>query len=114
MFGKRPGPFTGVTADFGADGDREGWEKFLAAAAGIFGEYGDIPFVHWAAYEKTHVKQYIGKYGDPDGIAARVLKNLLDLLPITKDAVALPLSSYSLKVVEKHVRFQAKAERIWR
>jgi predicted RecB family nuclease len=110
VFGNRPGPFTGVTAGFGPDGDREGWERFLAAAAGVFAEYGDVPFVHWHHYEKTHVKQYIGRYGDPDGVAARVLRNLVDLLPITKNAIALPLPSYSLKVVEKHVGFRRKLE----
>jgi uncharacterized protein len=110
VFGSCLRPFIGVTADFGADGDRQGWERFLAAAAGIFAEYGDIPFVHWAAYEKTHVKQYVARYGDPDGTAARVLRNLLDLLPITKDAVALPLYSYSLKVVEEYVGFKRKQE----
>jgi predicted RecB family nuclease len=110
VFGNRPGPFMGVTAGFGADGEREGWEKFLAAAAGIFGEYGDIPFVHWAAYDKTHVTQYANKYGDPDGIAARVLRNMLDLLKVTRDAVALPLHSYSLKVVEEYVGFKRKQE----
>jgi predicted RecB family nuclease len=108
VFGKRPGPFTGVTAGFGPDGDREGWAEFLAAAAGIFAEYGDIPFVHWHHYEKTHVSQYVSKYGDPDGVAARVLRNLLDLLPITKNAIALPLPSYSLKVVEGYVGFERK------
>jgi predicted RecB family nuclease len=109
-FGNRPGPFTGVTAGFGDGGDREGWERFLTAAAGIFAEYGDIPFVHWHHYEKTHVKQYIGRYGDPDGVAARVLRNLVDLLPITKNAIALPLPSYSLKVVEGYVGFRRKQE----
>lgn len=44
--------------------------------------------------------------GDPDGVAARVLRNLLDLLPITKSAIALPLPSYSLKVVEEYVGFK--------
>ena len=110
VFGKSLGPFVGVTAEFGADGDRQGWEKFLAAAARIFGEYGDIPFVHWATYEKTHVKHYVAKYGDPDGSAVRVLGDLLDLLPVTKEAVALPLYSYGLKVVEEYVGFNRKQE----
>jgi len=35
-----------------------------------------------------------------------VLRNLLDLLPITRSAVALPIPSYSLKVVEGYVGFQ--------
>jgi len=110
VYGKRPSAFNGVTAGFGAAGDRQGWEKFLAAAAGIFSEYGDIPFVHWHHYERTHVTQYANRYGDPDGIAARVLGNVLDLLKITKDAVALPLPSYSLKVVEKYVGFRRKQD----
>jgi predicted RecB family nuclease len=110
VFGKRPGTFNGVTAGFGANGDQEGWFGFLDAAAEIFAEYGDIPFVHWHHYEKTHVNQYISRYGDLDGVAARVLKNLLDLLPITRNAIALPLPSYSLKVVEKYIKFERKQE----
>src|ERR1035437_1922726 len=44
--------------------------------------------------------------GDPTGVAARVLQNLLDLLPVTKKAIVLPLPSYSLKVVEEYVGFE--------
>jgi predicted RecB family nuclease len=39
-------------------------------------------------------------------MAARVLERLVDLLPITKRAVSLPLPSYSLKQVEKYVGFE--------
>ena len=39
-----------------------------------------------------------------------MLRNLLDLLPITREAVALPLPSYSLKVVEEYVGFKRKQE----
>ena len=39
-------------------------------------------------------------------LGARVLRNLLDLLPITKTSVVLPLPSYSLKVVEQYVGFR--------
>ncbi len=108
VFGNRPSEYIGLTAGFGGDGDREGWERFLRAAAGIFAEYGDIPFVHWHPYERTHVRQYVGRHGDPDGTAARVLGNLLDLLPITRNAIALPLPSYSLKVVEGYAGFRRK------
>jgi predicted RecB family nuclease len=110
VYGRRPGEFVGVTAGFGPDGDREGWSRFLEAAARIFAGYGDIPFVHWHHYEKTHVSQYVNRYGDPEGVAARVLTNLLDLLPITRDAVALPLPSYSLKVVEDYIGFKRRQE----
>jgi len=106
VYGKRPSEFLGVTAGFGANGDREGWEAFLTAARKLLDEYGDIPFVHWHHYERVHIEQYVDRYGDPDGIAARLLANLLDLLPITKSAIALPLPSYSLKVVEEYVGFK--------
>jgi predicted RecB family nuclease len=110
VYGKRPSPFLGVVAAFGEDGDREGWFDFLRAAKKIFDEYGDIPFVHWHHYEKTHVKQYIDRYGDQDDIADRVLRNLLDLLPVTKNSVVLPLPSHSLKVVEGYVGFKRTQE----
>jgi predicted RecB family nuclease len=106
VYGKQPSAFMGVTAGFGENGDREGWVAFLEAAQEIFTAYGDIPFVHWHHYERVHVEQYIKRYGDPDGTASRVLRNLLDLLPVTKNAVALPLPSYSLKVIEGYVGFK--------
>jgi predicted RecB family nuclease len=106
VYGKQPSGFMGVTAGFGADGDREGWEAFLTAAKKALDEYGDIPFVHWHHYERIHIEQYVDRFGDRDGVAARVLANLLDLLPITKSAIALPLPSYSLKVVEEYVGFK--------
>ena len=106
VYGTSPSKFMGVTSGFGADGDREGWEAFLDAANAIFAQYGDIPFVHWAIYERTHIKQYIDRYGDPCGVAERVLRNLLDLLPVTKNSIVLPLPSYSLKVVEEYVGYK--------
>jgi predicted RecB family nuclease len=106
VYGKNPGKFLGVTSGFGANGDREGWERFLQTADAIFAEYGDIPFVHWHHYERVHIEMYVQRYGDPAGIAARVLGNLLDLFPITKASVVLPLPSYSLKVVEQYVGFK--------
>lgn len=106
VYGKNPGEYLGVTAGFGTEGDREGWEHFLKAADEIFAEHGDIPFVHWHHYERVHIDMYVQRYGDPAGVAARVLRNLLDLLPITKASVVLPLPSYSLKIVEQYVGFK--------
>lgn len=106
VFGQKSGPYSGSIAAPGEKGDREGWEVFLKTAQEIFDTYGDIPFVHWHHYEKTKVTAYIERYGDRDGVAERVKKNLLDLLPVTQAAVALPLPSYSLKVVEKYVGFK--------
>lgn len=99
-FGAGAGAFRAGVAGFGRAGDRAGWESFLREAGAIFAELGDVPFVHWASYERTKLNMYLERYGDRDGIAARVLANLLDLLPITRESVAVPLSSYSLKEIE--------------
>jgi predicted RecB family nuclease len=105
VFGENPGDYQAATAGFGADGDRQGWKKFLANAKGVFTQYGDLPFVHWHHYEHVLLNKYVIRFGDPEGTAARVERNLLDLLPITKGSIALPLPSYSLKVVEQYVGF---------
>jgi len=108
VFGKTQGEFMPALAGFGEDGDREGWAQFLAKAQSIFLRFGDIPFIHWHHYERTHLDDYVERYGDPEGLAARVRRNLLDLLPIARDSVLLPLSSYSLKEVEKYVGFKRR------
>ena len=97
-------------AGFGEEGDEQGWFDFLAGASGLMERCGeDVPFVHWASYERTKIKNYIEKFGDPDGVAARILEvNLLDLLPVTTKSVALPLPSYSLKQIEKYLGYERK------
>ncbi|OHB62672.1 MAG: hypothetical protein A2168_09090, partial [Planctomycetes bacterium RBG_13_50_24] len=106
VFGDKPCDYLASTAGFGDDGDRQGWEDFLEKAKHIFEGYGDIPFVHWHHYERVRLDMYIDRFGDPQGVAARVKENLLDLLPITQKSIALPLPSYSLKVVEQYVGFE--------
>jgi predicted RecB family nuclease len=105
VFGKDPSEFMAAVAGFGADGDKEGWFSFLGSAQRVLDRYGDIPFVHWAPYEKTNLAKYVKRFGDPNGTAARVLGNLLDLFTVAKNSVVLPLPSFSLKVVEKYVGF---------
>jgi len=106
VYGEEKSDFRPAVAGFGEDGDKEGWMTFISNAKTIFDRYGDIPFVHWSHYERTNINKYIEKYGDIGGIAERVSKNMLDLLPITQNSIVLPLPSYSLKVVEKYVGFK--------
>lgn len=110
VFGARPGGYQAALAHFGIDGDRQGWSRFLDQAQAIFEAYGDIPFVHWHHYETTKLRGYIGRYGDPNGVAGRVMQNCVDLLPITREAIVLPDPSYSLKVVEQRVGYKRKLE----
>ena len=108
VYGEKPSDFMFALSGFGADGDKECWLGFLANARQIFETYGDIPFVHWAPYEQTYLRRYVERFGDTDGVAARVQANLLDLLRVTRDSVVLPLPSFSLKVVEDYVGFERK------
>lgn len=102
VFGEQKGEFRPAFAGFGNEGDEEGWVEFLRIARELLDEHPAIPFVHWAPYEKTKIKQYMDRYPETDLVTANeVLAALVDLLPITKNAVALPLPSYSLKAVEK-------------
>jgi predicted RecB family nuclease len=108
VFGDDPSEFMKAVSGFGADGDRKGWLAFLANARKVFEIYGDVPFVHWASYERTCLAKYIARYGDLDGIAARVMANLLDLFTVAKESVILPVPSFSLKVIEQYVKYNRK------
>jgi len=110
VFGVNPGPYQGITSDFEEGGDRRGWQRFLEAMAVIFDAHGDIPLVVYSSYEATHVRLYLNRHGDWNGVGARVLRNLWDMLPAIRNAVALPLYSYSLKQVELYVGFQRTQE----
>jgi len=109
-FGRGAGEFRAGVAGFGRQGDREGWEAFLREADAIFDEHGDVPFVHWASYEKAKINLYLERYGDRGGVAERVKRNLLDLLPITREAVVVPLSGYGLKDVETLTGYERRLE----
>jgi predicted RecB family nuclease len=106
VYGENPSDFMPAVAGFGSDGDRDCWLAFLENAKNIFDTFGDIPFVHWAPYEKTKLNLYISRYGDPDGIADRVKTNLLDLLTVARNSIILPVPSFSLKVIEKYIGFE--------
>jgi predicted RecB family nuclease len=108
VFGETPSEFMPAVSGFGAEGDRDGWLSFLRNAKRIFDSCGDIPFVHWANYEKAYLTKYIQRHGDPDGIAARVMANLLDLLKVTRESIILPVPSFSLKVIEQYVGYTRK------
>jgi predicted RecB family nuclease len=106
VFGEHPSGYIASVSDFGLGGDRDGWIDFLGKAKRLFEDYGDIPFVHWANYEGAKLDLYIARFGDPEGIAARVRANLFDLLVATRDSMVLPLPSLSLKVVEEYVGYK--------
>lgn len=105
-FGDCPGPYVGIAAETGPDGDQRAWEEFLAGAGALLDSHGETPWVHWSPYERTNLRKYVERYGDRDDVAARVDANLVDLLSVTKNALALPVPSYGLKVIEEYVGYQ--------
>lgn len=108
VFGKNPRDYAPALAVAAPDGDRQGWEKFLCECEIIFTEYGSIPVVHWSSYEKTQLTKYIGKFGDRNDVAARVLENLHDLRPVVENAFVIPTPSYGLKLIEKVAGYERK------
>ena len=105
VFGEKPSSHLFAQAEFGADGNREGWDSFLQLASHLFAEYGDISFVHWGSYERAKLLLYLDRYGDRDGTASHILEQLVNLLDVVRESVIFPLPSLSLKVVEKHLGF---------
>jgi len=110
VFGERDSAYLPALAPIEEEGDRKGWENFLKNSQKIFETYGDIPFIHWAPYEKTKIKLYLQRYSDIGGVAERVLKNLVDLCSLVKKSLILAEPSYSLKVVEKVAGFKRTQE----
>ena len=104
--GRAAPEYWGGIASPGTEGDASAWQAFLAKAADVFRELGDVPFVHYAAYEKTWTRKYIERWGDRDGIGERVLGRLVDLYPTITGSLCLPVHSYGLKQVEKYAGFQ--------
>ena len=101
VFGEKPRAYSPAVATATAEGDCDGWRKFLSECAAIFAEYGSIPVVHWHSHEKTQLTKYIAKCGDDSSVARRVLEDLHDLRPVLENAFVLPTSSYGLKLIER-------------
>ena len=107
VFGKNGGVFEAAIAGFDDGGDEKGWRDFLELASAMIAEHPGIRIVHWANYENDMVSRYLERFGDDAaGTGATVLASLLDLLPVAKQTVAVPLPSYSLKLVENLAAFK--------
>lgn len=103
-------------AGFGPGGDLEGWKTFLDIVWHLIDSGSNPLFVHYGGYEKTKIELYLKRYGDPTGVAERLLGFLFDLYPAITNSVSLPVFSYGLKSVEKYIGFRrtiAEAHGAW-
>jgi uncharacterized protein len=94
-----------VLSGDGDDRDADAWRRFLAAAGEVLARWPEALWVHYATFERTWVKKYAERWGDPDGIAARLLDRLHDLHSEVTKSVRLPLRSYGIKHVAGHLGF---------
>ena len=88
-----------ITAEFGEQGGRRAWQRFVARAGEILERHPDARWVHYSPYEKTWVRRYATLYGAPAGLPERLEEAFFDLLGGVRRCVRLPLYSYSIKQV---------------
>jgi uncharacterized protein len=73
--------------------EEEIWQRFLERIEATSG-----PVFHYTNYEQQTIKNLCRRYGD-DPRARHLQERLVDLYPLVKNHVALPLKSYSIKSV---------------
>jgi predicted RecB family nuclease len=95
-----------VFAGFDAEGDRRGWEAFLARAAELLASHPKARWLHWDNSEPLWIKRYTERLGAPDGMADRILGACYDLKRELDRCVRLPLRSYSIKYVAPWMGFE--------
>ena len=103
-----PPRYLHADAGFGEEGDRRAWEDFLRVVSDLLEASPDLRFVHYGNYERTKIRLYFDRYGDPTGTTTRILDRLFDLHRAVTRSVALPVWGYGLKEVEKFVGFTRK------
>ena len=108
VYGQSPANSCPLLPDLANMGTNRGGMIFLAKAEQIFQRYGDM-FRPLGNVWKTYLRVHQAAMGIWTG-RRRVKDNLLDLLPITRDSVVLPIPSFSLKVIEKYVGFKRTQE----
>jgi len=95
-----------VLAGVDADGDRRGWEAFLARAAELLDAHPHARWLHWDSSEPLWVKRYTERLGAPAGLSERLLAACFDLKRELDRCVRLPLRSYSIKYVAPWMGFE--------
>jgi len=89
------------------DDDEDTWRRFLARAAAILAEWPESRWVHYSIAERTAIRKYAERWGDPEGTAERLLARTFDLhADGVMKAVRIPVRAYGMKHVARHLGFE--------
>lgn len=75
------------------------WKSFLDFMSGI----DDFTIYYYTSYEKTSMKKLFERHGGDEDTLNEIRENMIDLYPIVRNSVVLPLYSYSLKPIAKYL-----------
>lgn len=78
------------------------WKDFLK----FLDSKKDFVIYHYASYEKRALNKLSEKYGIKPEQYERLFNNLIDLYPLVTKSIVLPIYSYSLKPLAKHLGFK--------
>lgn len=82
--------------------EKKVWKGFVK----LLKDKDDFVIYHFSPYEKVSIKRMFERYGCSKDLFDRIISNMVDLYPILKKSVVLPVHSYSLKSVAKYLGFE--------
>jgi predicted RecB family nuclease len=84
------------------EAEQEIWQQFLA----LVQRYPDAPIFHFCAYEVQTVERLARLYDTPMPMIESLLERFIDLHVWVTKTVALPIESYTLKLIARWVGFE--------
>lgn len=85
--------------------EEKAFVDFMGFMTNLFNCRKKLLVYHYHHYEPNHIEKLVGRYGGT-GLLRKMQDHMVDLLPIIRKNVVLPLSSYSLKHVARFLGFE--------
>lgn len=87
----------------GPDDEESVWKQFVDLIDSLDDSFS---IYYYTNYEKNSIKKMIKKYGISKDLEKKLMNSLVDLFPIVKKSVILPLYSYTIKDIAKYLGFK--------
>ena len=91
------------------EAEEEAFVEFMDFIKDLLNGGKEFFIYHYHHYEPKHVEKLVEKYGGV-GLLKEMQDRMVDLLPVIKKNVVLPLPSYSLKYVARFLGFEWRGE----